>query len=175
MPFENIFVTVGTTQFEALIKKIATTELRETFKEIGCKKLTIQTGTGDVPSDIYEIYGSDGTITLKTYELKSSIAKDIEQADLVVSHAGAGSCIEVLRAGKPLLTVTNDELADNHQVELAEQLCNEGYLFFCTPKKLDFALRLFDASKLKKYEEGNVKEFVKYLDKFMGFEVAGET
>lgn len=171
MPFETIFVTVGTTQFDALIRIISTTELREVFKEIGCKKLIIQTGTGDVPSDIDEIYSSDGSITLKTYELKSSIAKDIEQADLVISHAGAGSCIEVLRAEKPLLTVTNDELADNHQVELAEELCREGYLFFCTPKRLAQALRQFDARKLKKYEEGNVKDFVKYLDNFMGFNV----
>lgn len=172
MPFENIFVTVGTTQFDALIQKISSTELRETFKQIGCKKLTIQTGTGDVPTDLKEIYGSDGTITLKTYELKSSIAKDIEQADLVISHAGAGSCIEVLRAEKPMLTVINDKLADNHQVELAEQLCKEGYLFFCTPKRLAEALKQLDPTKLKKYEEGHVKDFVQYLDKFMGFELA---
>lgn len=171
MPFESIFVTVGTTQFNALIQTISTTELREVFKEIGCKNLTIQTGTGDVPIDIDEIYGSDGSISLKTYELKSSIAKDIEEADLVISHAGAGSCIEVLRAEKPLLTVINDELAGNHQVELAEELCKGGYLFFCSPKRLAQALRQFDVGKLKKYEEGRVKDFVKYLDNFMGFDV----
>ncbi|XP_063705614.1 UDP-N-acetylglucosamine transferase subunit ALG13 homolog [Culicoides brevitarsis] len=171
MPFSSIFVTVGTTQFNELIKTICTTEVREALKEIGCKTLTIQTGTGDVPTEITEIYANTEGITLKTYELKSTIAQDIKEADLVVSHAGAGSCIEVLRAGKPLLTVINDELADNHQVELAEELCRQGYLFFCTPKRLAQALRQFDATKLKKYEQGNVKEFVKYLDNFMGFDV----
>ena len=41
---------------------------------------------------------------------------------MVVSHAGAGSVFEALRADKSLLVVVNDTLAGNHQEELAEAL-----------------------------------------------------
>lgn len=167
MPFENIFVTVGTTQFNALISEICTEDVYNVLKKLGCKTLTIQHGKGKVNARRLEDFKD---IYVKTYELKSTIAKDVAQADLVISHAGAGSCIEVLRAGKPLLVVVNDQLADNHQVELAEQLCKDGYLFYCTPRHLPQALLSFDASKLKKYEDGHVKDFVQYLDQFMGFE-----
>lgn len=45
---------------------------------------------------------------------------------------GAGSCLEVLGAGKPLLVVINDKLMDNHQLELAKQLQADGHLLYCT-------------------------------------------
>lgn len=48
-------------------------------------------------------------------------------AALVLSHAGAGTCLEALEAGKPLLVVVNDFLADNHQLELASKFNQEGY------------------------------------------------
>ena len=45
---------------------------------------------------------------------------------------GAGSCLEVLEAGKPLVVVVNEKLMDNHQIELAQQLYNDGHLLYCT-------------------------------------------
>lgn len=45
---------------------------------------------------------------------------------------GAGSCLEVLGAGKPLLVVVNDKLMDNHQLELAKKLQADGHLLYCT-------------------------------------------
>lgn len=170
MPYENIFVTVGTTQFNALINALSTEQMYKTLLNMGCRKLTIQTGTGDVPSDIYDIYREG--ITLNTYETKSSIAKDIEEADLVISHAGAGSCMEILHEGKPLLVVVNDELADNHQLELAEKLCELKELFYCSPRRLHEALLNFDESLISERKRPfpiKPLKFIDELDSLMGF------
>lgn len=58
---------------------------------------------------------------------------------------------------------------NNHQVELAEQLCKEKYLYQTTVAKLPETLQSFDVAELKEYEKGNLDNFVKYLDEFMGF------
>lgn len=46
--------------------------------------------------------------------------------------SGAGSCLEALGAGKPLLVVVNDKLMGNHQLELARQLHMDSHLLYCT-------------------------------------------
>jgi len=51
---------------------------------------------------------------------------------MLYPYTGAGSCLEVLGANKPLVVVINEELMNNHQVELADQLSNDGHLFYCT-------------------------------------------
>jgi len=50
----------------------------------------------------------------------------------VVYFEGAGSCMEVLAASKPLVVVINEDLMDNHQLELAQQLYNDGHVLYST-------------------------------------------
>lgn len=64
---------------------------------------------------------------------------------VLLCFIGAGSVLEVLQAGKPLIVVINELLMDNHQLELASQLSEEGHLYYatcrcCTYCKLDKAL-----------------------------------
>lgn len=103
------------------------------------------------------------------YDYKNSLASDIAKADLVVSHAGAGSCLEVLEAGKPLIVVINDQLMDNHQAELANALQKRGYAFACTPDTLLDALEHFNPDELKAYEKGNPGILLNFLDNLVGF------
>lgn len=48
-----------------------------------------------------------------------------------VSPVGAGSCLETLEKGKPLVVVINEKLMNNHQLELAKQLHRDGHVFYC--------------------------------------------
>ncbi|KAG7693260.1 hypothetical protein KL930_004138 [Ogataea haglerorum] len=50
------------------------------------------------------------------------------QSDLVISHGGTGSVLDTLRCNKKLVVLINTELADNHQLEIAEAFEQEGML-----------------------------------------------
>ncbi|GBP34782.1 Putative bifunctional UDP-N-acetylglucosamine transferase and deubiquitinase ALG13 [Eumeta japonica] len=95
-----------------------------TFSRNGCEELTVQIGNSDIDQATCE---KDG-VKIEIYRFKDSIQDDINNASLVISHAGAGSVLETLEAKKPLIVVVNEDLMDNHQLELAEQLQVDGHL-----------------------------------------------
>jgi beta-1,4-N-acetylglucosaminyltransferase len=72
-------------------------------------------------------------------EVKDFIVLDtlIFNADLVISHCGAGILLECLRSDHATcIAVVNDTLMGNHQSELADQLSDEGYIRASTPKNV---------------------------------------
>lgn len=172
MEFRKVFVTVGTTQFDDLISKIVSPQSLQQLKAFKCKNLLIQIGTGrDI--DVAAIDSAEQCfgITVEHYRLKNNILEDIRSSDLVISHAGAGSCIEVLYAKKPLIVVVNEHLMDNHQTELAAQLHSDGYLLYCTPMTLANTLEQFSGGdSLQQYEAGNMNQLVNHLDSLLGYQ-----
>lgn len=161
---KTVFVTVGTTRFDELIESITSPENIQTLKDRGYERLVLQVGKGS----LLPTADSCPHITLEAYRFKSSIADDIEQADLVISHAGAGSCLETLGAGKPLLVVVNDTLMDNHQLELAKQLHMDSHLLYCTCRTLTETLRTMDLSVLQPFLPGQPKLFANFLERALG-------
>ncbi|XP_052891902.1 UDP-N-acetylglucosamine transferase subunit ALG13 homolog [Anopheles moucheti] len=165
--YRNVFVTVGTTEFQDLVRIVSSAAVLQQLSVLGCETLTIQFGKGE-PLNV-EYIQKLTSIRLSAYGLKSSIGEDISRADLVISHAGAGSCIEVLEAGKPLIVVVNETLMNNHQTELAERLSKDKNLFYCTPNTLLQTLAESDLRQLEKLAPGALDSFVNHLDTFMGF------
>ena len=98
-----------------------------------------------------------------------SSAQDIQMADLVISHAGAGTCMEVLEAGKPLVVIVNDNLMDNHQIELAERLALDKHLVFGTVDTLSQTIDRFAEEKdnLVPYRKPDGTIFSNFLNKLM--------
>ncbi|GAC72791.1 predicted glycosyltransferase [Moesziomyces antarcticus T-34] len=73
----------------------------------------------------------DCGVELQLFAFAPDLKSYIESADVVISHAGSGTILDTLRV-RPhppaLVVVPNTSLMDNHQVELAEALGNDGFL-----------------------------------------------
>ncbi|CAM4746039.1 unnamed protein product [Rotaria magnacalcarata] len=107
------------------------------------------------------------SIPIEYYQYKDSIENDIQQADIVISHAGAGTILQALEAHKPLLVVVNEKLMNNHQLEIANEMEQHGYLFHCTCSKLATTLKQFVNHTFKQYEKGDPLLFGQYLNQIM--------
>lgn len=130
----------------------------------GFTHLIVQIGRGVEPP-----IPNSRRIKISCYHFKESISSDLEEASLIISHAGAGSCLEALSVAKPLIVVVNQKLMGNHQLELAEKLHSEGYVFMCYPETLKTILIDYKASYLQKFPKSNSLAFSIYLEKLMGF------
>ncbi|XP_035018209.1 UDP-N-acetylglucosamine transferase subunit ALG13 homolog [Hippoglossus stenolepis] len=161
---KTVFVTVGTTSFDELIENITSSESVQALKARGYECLVLQVGRGS----LLPAADSCPLIRLEAFRFKDSIVEDMKRADLVISHAGAGSCLEALGAGKPLLVVVNDKLMNNHQLELAQQLHLDSHLLYCTCSTLTETLTTMDLSVLQPFLPGRTKNFANFLDKALG-------
>ena len=136
-----LFVTVGTTEFDELIRILDTEEFMEAVKLCGCKEVVIQYGRGQREPNYINHECSKHGIKFSSYRFKSSLEDDMSRASLIVSHCGAGSILEAVTKQKRLIVVINDSLQDNHQVELADAVNQSGYALSVSPESVIDAIR----------------------------------
>ncbi|KAI6248060.1 UDP-N-acetylglucosamine transferase subunit alg13 [Erysiphe necator] len=75
-------------------------------------------------------------------EMEKCKAKEgVSRTGLVICHAGAGTVLEVLRNGIPMVIIPNDSLMENHQMELADELDRQGYATKSMVRNLHSAIR----------------------------------
>ncbi|XP_018912456.1 UDP-N-acetylglucosamine transferase subunit ALG13 [Bemisia tabaci] len=163
---KQVFITVGTTRFDSLIQQVCSSSVLSTLKSKGYSKVVLQIGNGSYEPKSVAFPG----IKVEFFRFKNNLKEDISNSDLVISHAGAGSCLEVLEAKKPLIVVVNENLMGNHQVELAEKLYESGHLYYCTPNTLAFTLETSDLTKLVTYECGKPERFAHFLENLLGLD-----
>jgi beta-1,4-N-acetylglucosaminyltransferase len=130
-----IFVTVGTTRFDELVR-----QMDDIAPMLG-EEVVIQMG-----SAAYE------PLNCKAFRFKEGLGAYLRLASLVVSHGGAGNLFGCLEAGKKVVGVANPHVIDNHQRELLEKLSERGHVVWCK----DLAL-LHDA-----IQEARTKQFFEY-------------
>ncbi|XP_015910454.1 UDP-N-acetylglucosamine transferase subunit ALG13 [Parasteatoda tepidariorum] len=158
----SVFVTVGSTSFDNLIKVATSENVLHVLKSKGFNKVVLQIGRGTVLPEKSSI------LEIEWFKYKDSLADDIKSASLVIGHAGAGTILESLIEQKPLITVFNETLMNNHQSELAEQMEKDGFLISCSTDKLLKTLENFDSKKLKTYMSDQ-NRFPAFLHEIMGF------
>lgn len=182
---KTLFVTVGSTKFEPLIEQVLSTQTLERLRKFGFRKAILQIGSGHhqhylehcvvesstnaTNNDTVIRFVKDG-IEINAYRYKKSLRDDLNSADLVISHAGSASVIESLEAGKTLIVVVNEALMDNHQLELAEQMANMGFLVYTACKGLVDKLDLIfnkEWAGLTQYMPGNPNIFGNFLNSIL--------
>lgn len=136
--FHRIFLTVGTTEFDELIKYINdhSQAFFQTLGGLGCKQYIMQIGRGVIVPENMARMGHSFGINVEIFRFKPNLSDDMYHADLVISHCGAGSIIEALSLDKVLIVVVNSTLQGNHQTELSDELSSQNYCYSTTPEHL---------------------------------------
>lgn len=140
----RVFATVGTTEFDGLVQAVLSDDILSLLSSQGYRQLTLQLGRGPEPS-----IPPAAPLEITWYRFKPSLEEDMRSADLLVSHAGAGSILEGMRLGATMVVVVNDTLMHNHQQELAEELGNRQHLLATTPSALGDTLQKLGGSRPK--------------------------
>ncbi|EGW34745.1 uncharacterized protein SPAPADRAFT_47829 [Spathaspora passalidarum NRRL Y-27907] len=123
--------------------------------------------TGDVEhykSDIFELI---------TFPYSPHIDDYIDKASVVITHAGTGSIVDALTLRKKLMVVVNDQLMDNHQLEIAQEFSKSNYCLAYEIKDMegdnnrfvsDLEKLLKDEIRLKKFpnNDGTIIESIIY-------------
>ncbi|KAF3423475.1 hypothetical protein E2986_10604 [Frieseomelitta varia] len=165
-PKKTIFVTVGTTKFDELIATMLSREILEALSSKGYYEIILQIGKTSFVPDCSSRYGF---VNIEYFNMTANILSYVQNADLIISHAGAGSILDALECKKNLIVVANQSLMDNHQLELAEQLYKDGYLYYCTCETLLNTIQTMNFSKLRPFVNERSKQIAKLIDQIMGF------
>ena len=130
-----IFVTVGTTDFDALVR--AMDDLAPTLDE----PVIAQIGRGQ-----YE------PRNMQFVRFAPSLDPYYSQARVVVSHGGLGTLIEVMQRGLKLIGLSNPDRYDRHQDDLLGAFEAAGHMLWCRDlADLPQALREADARTFTPY------------------------
>ncbi|MBC7232665.1 MAG: glycosyltransferase [Chloroflexi bacterium] len=147
-----IFVTVGSTDFDALIEKMD--YLAPSLDE----PIIMQIGLGSYKPK----HGN-------FFAFAPSLDEYYEQADLVIAHGGLGTIVEALERGKKLICVVNPTTYDQHQEHLLRVFAAQNYLLWCKDlEHLEEAIQQAKMTQFTPYQppECHIHEVItEYLNK----------
>lgn len=131
----KIFVTVGTTPFDDLIKYL---DNLDTENEIIFQI-----------SDDYKYK----PVNHKYFTFTDDIEEYYNMSDIVITHSGAGSVYRLLELKKKIIIVPNMTRVDGHQMDLANFMKDNKFALVCTEiEELDRMIKNFNSSDIKEYK-----------------------
>lgn len=133
----KVFATVGHTRFDALFEEI------DRISDNGSWLFTHQI--------------SDGLYIPKSGE-SFSFTKNIKEfyidADVIITHAGAGTVFELLELNKKIIVVNNTNRVDSHQGDLTKYVRKHNYALTCDSLcELETQLRNISSFTPKRYQK----------------------
>lgn len=135
-----IFCTVGTGSFDQLVAAVIDLEM---------ENLVIQAGSFDLIS-----YPSKKTTRVFNYCTNVEFVNYCDSAELIITHAGAGTVFESLEKSKKLIVVPNLVRLDQHQKELGLYLEEHNLALVCWDiGQLSQLITSSKAAKLNSYEK----------------------
>jgi beta-1,4-N-acetylglucosaminyltransferase len=85
-----VFVTVGSTKFPELVEAVLSPEVIDTLCALGFVELCVQHGKD---GELFRERSKTQTrLAMRGFDYSPSIDGEMSTADLIISHAGKGSC-----------------------------------------------------------------------------------
>jgi beta-1,4-N-acetylglucosaminyltransferase len=84
-----VFVTLGSTQFDALVATATSDACLQALHELGFTHMIVQYGSGSFPTE--RLANAHPLQCIEAFRLCASILPYLEQASLVLSHGGMSS------------------------------------------------------------------------------------
>ena len=142
---KKCLVTVGTSSFDSLLKEL------DSLK-IDSLNFHFQTGTS--------------TYKPKNYQHSAFIDNfndTLDEYDLIITHAGAGSVYHMLECNYNIIVVPNTDRVDLHQLELAKFVESNNLALTCHEIS-DIQSKIKIALTNPCYEKYNKEEFFKFSE-----------
>ncbi|KAK4051398.1 N-acetylglucosaminyldiphosphodolichol N-acetylglucosaminyltransferase catalytic subunit alg13 [Microbotryomycetes sp. JL201] len=158
-------LTVGSTEFSPLVHALLSPDCLRLLHTLDVTSLLAQVGNSDLPAgftinkETRRALDVDGaTLHVTVVDFTDDIEQHIAQAQLVISHAGAGSILSAIRPSsfsnseddvgtctqKVLVIVPNSSLMDSHQSDLADEFERHKWAIVVRdPLDLGMALKQF--------------------------------
>jgi beta-1,4-N-acetylglucosaminyltransferase len=133
----KIFVTVGTTSFDSLIRFIDEKFHKNEYEVI------LQISEGKYIPKNFEYF-----------QFSENIDFYYKNCDVVITHAGAGSIYRLLEIKKKMIIIPNIERVDKHQIEIAEYMKENEYALMCSDiNDLHFSVEQAMNTELKVFQK----------------------
>lgn len=141
----NIFLTLGTTPFDSLVKYV------DNCHSLNKYTLIIQT-TGNYSPTNHNFF-----------TFSNEIEKYYSNADVVITHAGAGSIYNLLEKKKKIIVVPNFERVDKHQSDISKYVEKERLGLVCWDFK-HLVQKIEDIQSGFELKDYNPEHFFKYSE-----------
>ncbi len=156
-----ILVMLGTqnNSFYRLLDEVEKNIQNENIKE----EVIVQAGFTKYNSQNMKIFGM-----MK----KEKLEKLVDDANLIITHAGLGSIEMALKKNKKVIAVPRyknfGEHVNNHQKDIVEEFNRRGWIIgIDSVEKLDKALKYSKKFDFKKYQNENDLNLINFIQKYI--------